>query len=178
MNALEIERGLAGVMGDKVIFLGCHPQGYFSNLLDQAKQHLKPAVVILNTLNWGETTIHLGHWIAVYINYETLTLGYFDSYNLHPSINSLALHRFIQAHPYMTVHRLAYRIQGTHSIVCGIYAMYFCYLLSHQHLKRVMQCIHGTFKKGQYFYNDKLILRLGYKLFHMPQCETNVLRAW
>lgn len=168
MNALEIERGLAGVLGDKIIFLGCHPESHVDMLLDQAKQQLKPTVFILNTLKWGET---LGHWIAIYIHYESQTLGYFDSYNLDPRLHSLALHHFIQAHPYMTVCRLAYRLQGLQSLVCGIYTMYFCYLLSHHHLKHVMHSIHATFKKGQYFYNDKLITRLGYKLFPMPQCE-------
>ena len=53
-------------------------------------------------MNWG-------HWITVYINYETLT---------PVSINSLALHRYIQAHPYMSVYKSTYRIQGIKSIAC------------------------------------------------------------
>lgn len=169
MNALEIERGLVGVLGDKIIFLGCHPESHVGMLLDQAKQQLKPTFFILNTLQWGEA---LGHWIAIYIHYESQTLAYFDTYNLEPSLHSLTLHHFMQAHSYMTVWKLRYRLQGMQSLVCGIYVMYFCYLLSHHHLKRVMPSIHATFKKGQYFYNDKLITRLGYKLFPMPQCET------
>ena len=73
---------------------------------------------------------------------------YFDSYNLSPLVNSLVLHSFIQTYTLITVSRLAYRLQGTHSVVCGVYTIYFCYLVSHQSLKRAMQCLQVTFKKG------------------------------
>ena len=110
MNTLEIERGLAGKMGDNIIFLGCHPESSFGGLMQQAKRLPRPAVVILNTLNSGDDSKKLGHWITLYINFDTLTIGYFDSYNLEPRINSLSLHDFIQARPYMTVCRLRYRL--------------------------------------------------------------------
>lgn len=170
MNALQIEEGLRGVLGDRVNFLGCYPQNDFLKVIQDAKKLLKPSVFILNTLNREDTAI-MGHWIAVFIDYETLTIGYYDSYNLHPSLNSRALHSFIQSSPYMNVSTLAYRLQGIQTTVCGLYVMYISYLLTHYTLKRALQSIHATFKKGQYFYNDKLITRMGYKLFHMPNCE-------
>lgn len=168
MNAMEIESGLMDVMGDRIVFLGCHPQNKISDLLNLSRGHVKPVVFILNT--HSAPTDELGHWITIYINYQSLILGYFDSYNLHPSLHSLTLHHFMQRHPYFTIQRLRYRLQGAQSLVCGIYSMYFSYQLSHHDINRVLQCIHGTFKKGQYFYNDKLITKIGYNVFHMPPC--------
>ena len=119
----------------------------------------------------GNSVIDIGHWITVYVDYNTLTLGYYDSYNLDPSFHSKLLHEFIQASPYLRLNQLSYRLQGLQSLVCGVYAMLFCYLHSHYPVKRVMRYIHDTFKKRKFLYNDKLILCLGYRLFKMPQCE-------
>ena len=161
-------------MSERVIFLAAYPQSYICSLLKPSRQQIKPVVFVLNALSGEDTSNHLGHWMAIYLNYQTLTLGYFNSYMLSLLVNSLVLHAFIQTHTHIAVSRLAYRLQGTHSVVCGIYAMYFCYLVSHQSLKHAMQCLHMScsvcIKKGQYAYNDKLITHLGYKLFHIPSC--------
>lgn len=171
MNALEIEGGLEGKLGGKVRFLGCHYLEDISYLLDTAKYEIKPCVFVLFTLANNDKSSQLGHWISVYISYADSTLGYFDSYNLYPKIYSRALHAFIQARPCITVHKTSYRLQGVHSLVCGVYTMYFTFLVSHHGLKKAFSHIHNIFKKHNYKYNDKTVVRIAYKIFKMPICE-------
>ena len=75
-------------------------------------------VFILNTLSGDDTSNHLGHWIAIYLNYQTLTIGYFDSYNLSPLANSLALHVFIQTHTFEFNIKPRTKLQFGHYLPC------------------------------------------------------------
>ena len=171
MNAREIQDGLAGVLGDRVYFLGCHGQSHVSDLIHIARKQAKPCVFIINTLNESMGHNYMGHWITVYLNFQSRTIGYYDSYNLHPKFNSPILHQFMQKCPHMKISTLNYRFQGLSSLVCGIYCMYFCFLLSHHTLKRAMCIIHATFRKSQFLQNDKKVTRLGYTIFRrMPSC--------
>ncbi len=168
MNAREIQAGLAGILGDRVYFLGCHDHRRVTDLINLARKQVKPCVFILNTLSGSKT---MGHWITVYLNFQSQTIGYYDSYNLHPKYNSAVLHHFMQTCPHMKISTLNYRLQGLNSLVCGIYCMFFCLLLSWHTLKRAMCIIHATFKKHQYHYNDKRITRMAYVIFrNMPHC--------
>ena len=177
MNGYEIEHGLNGVLGDNIIFLGCYWMNDAPSILRSAISKGRPCVVIFNTLNKNSKESLMGHWISIYINYGNLTLGYFDSYNLEPEIYSRSMGKFLRDSPW-SVYKLTYRIQGIKSLVCGVYAMYYVYLLSHHSLKKSFAHIHKIFKKHQYKNNDKLILRIAYKIFHMPVCEkTFCLRA-
>lgn len=74
----------------------------------------------------------------------------------------MSLHRFIQETLFMDVIKLPYRLQGTQSIACGIYAIYFIYFLSHQSIQRVLLCIPAKFIEGQFANNDKLTLHQAY----------------
>ncbi len=81
MNAYEIQADLAGILGDRVYFLGCHDRRRVTELINLARKQAKPCVFILNTLSDSKT---MGHWITVYLNFQSQTIGYYDSYNLHP----------------------------------------------------------------------------------------------
>lgn len=171
MNAREIEDALTGVLGERIIFLGCHPENHLYTLLKQASQRLKPCVFILNTLGYEDNTDQIGHWFTVYIDYSSNTLGYYDSYMLPPLLNSSTLYHYIKTHPNLTVSTLTYRFQGLHSLVCGVYSMYVCYLLSFLNITQTLSCLHSTFEKHKFLFNDKLISRLGYKIFNLPKCS-------
>lgn len=171
MNGREIQDALAGVLGDRVDFLGCHEQRRALALVHLAKKRTKPCMFILNTLNATNGSHIMGHWFTVYINYHTQTIGYYDSYNLHPKFNSRILHHFMKTHPQMKIDTLPYRLQGLDSLVCGLYSMVLCFLLSRHPLKRVMAIIRVTFKRHKYLYNDKKVTRIAYNIFKtMPEC--------
>ena len=177
MNGYEIERGLKDVLGDNIIFLGCYWMEDASSILRSAVTKSRPCVIILNTIKKNAKEGLMGHWISIYINYGNLTLGYFDSYNLEPELYSRGMSKFLRDKPW-SLYKLSYRIQGISSLVCGVYTMYYVYLLSRHSLKKSFAHIHKKFKKHQYKNNDKLILRIAYKIFHMPVCEkTFCLRA-
>ena len=177
MNGYEVEQGLKGVLGDNIIFLGCFWMNDITRILRSSARKSRPCVIIFNTLEKDSKESLMGHWISIYINYANLTLGYFDSYNLEPEIYSRGMSKFLRDNPF-TVYKLSYRIQGIKSLVCGVYVMYFTYLLSRHSLKKSFAHIHKKFKKHQYNDNDKLILRIAYKIFNMPVCEkTFCLRA-
>ncbi len=169
MNGVEIEFGLQGSLGKKIRFLGCYWIDDIPRLLNLSKNY--PSVFILNTLSKDDKTSVLGHWIALYVNYMDGTLGYFDSYNLDPKHYSIPLHDFIQSSPHITVYRLSYRLQGIHSVVCGIYTMLFSHLLSHYNITSSFSYLHKIFKRRQFTYYDKLVTRMVYRLFKMPSCE-------
>lgn len=170
MNGYEIEQGLKDILGDNIIFLGCYWLSDASRILHSAASKNRPCVIIFNTINKNSKESLMGHWISIYINYGNLTLGYFDSYNLEPEIYSRGMGKFLRDRPW-TVYKLTYRIQGLKSLVCGVYAMYFVYLLSRHSLKKSFAHIHKKFKRHQYKNNDKLILKIAYKIFQMPVCE-------
>lgn len=171
MNASEMQRALAGVLGNKAIFLGCYFEDELFDAIQSTKQYVKPCIMIINTLRSNDTSHKIGHWFMIYMNHATSTLGYYDSYNLQPMLNSSTLYKFIQANPSMNVSTLAYRLQGLKSLVCGVYSMYFCYVFSLRNHKYAVQCINKKFKRNEFYHNDKLIYRLGHKLFLMPRCE-------
>lgn len=170
MNAREIEEGLAGSLGNGIIFLGCITDGDILKYLRCAMRQNKGCVFILFVE--GSSNTEIGHWVAVYINFAEKSIGYYDTYNLNLAITSPTLYSFIQRFPCLKLTTLAYRIQSVNSLVCGAYAMYFTYLISHKnHLDKVWNILHRTFKRNTFISNDKIIIRLAYRLFTIPHCS-------
>lgn len=170
MNGREIEQGLAGRLGNRIIFLGCHDESNIHNLFLHAKEQKKACVFCL--LIEGPSKAEVGHWVTIYINYRGGCIGYYDTFNLHPALSSPTLSRIIQGLPRLKLITLEYRLQSMKTLVCGIYSLLFVWLMSNNNnLSQVNRVIHRTFKKNKYLDNDKLIVRIGYAKFDLPHCS-------
>ena len=162
MNNMEIERGLRGHTGKQALFLGVL-------LADEVKsipRHRKPVVCIVNTLP-SYSKRKMGHWICLY--YEPGMLVFLDSYALNPKIYS-EYFKF-NDHPGLSVYKNAFRLQGTRSDVCGAYAMYFAYNVSHLGVRETLEKICMEFSKTDYSRNDEHVMRFAYSKFLMPVCH-------
>lgn len=170
MNGLQIEEALAGRLGDEVYFLGCHAESDVGDFFLHARQQNKPCVIIM--FIEGDTKLAVGHWVTVYINYSDGVIGYYDTFNLHPALSSPSFHKKLQVYPSLKLRTLCYRIQSINTLFCGLYCMYFCYLLSYNNNDNFfLRTVHRTFKKNHYYYNDKRMIRIAYEKFHMPPCS-------
>lgn len=167
MNGEEILKALRGKIGEKVVFLGCLALDDINHVIKEAEKCKKPVLVIMNTLSYYDNPSDMGHWLALCINYSGGCIGFFDSYKLPIEYYIPRFEGILNSFKDINV---PFRLQGSKTLVCGVYCILFAYVVSHYNVYRGFGFFNKRFCKWKFSFNDKLILRMAYKTFPMPSC--------
>lgn len=170
MNGEEILQALNGKLGTKINFLGIHTLHTLHEVVNEVYSSYTSGAFILNTLPIESKTNTMGHWVGVYLNGASLTTAFFDSYNLEPKIYSTLLHHALNPPSRRAYYRNSFRLQSLSSYVCGIYALHFIYHCSHYGVRSAFNYFHKYFNKRNPVLNDRMIVKIAYKLYRMPRC--------
>jgi len=149
MNTIQIEKILLGNPSTKKIF-----RGVFASDKLPKKIIKHPAIIIANT----DSSDRPGtHWVAFYFKNAT-TAEFFDSYGQYPQNKHFI--NFLKKNS----EKFSYnkqQVQGYFSDTCGHYCILFSIYKGRNSSTKYFLNI---FKKNDYIYNDKLILRLFKKI--------------
>ena len=151
-----------GRTGKQALFLGVL-------LADEVKsipRYRKPIICVVNTLP-SYSNRKMGHWLCLY--YEPGMLVFLDSYALDPKVYS-DYFRY-KDYPGLSIYKNAFRLQSTRSDVCGAYAMWFAYHVSHLGVRETLNKTCMEFSKTEYSKNDVHVMRFAYSKFLMPVCR-------
>ncbi|QKS69581.1 putative virion-maturation protease [Drosophila-associated adintovirus 2] len=145
MNTLQIEQILFNNPNTKKIF-----KGVFAADKLPVKINTHPSIVIANTDSSDKPGTH---WVAFYFK-NAETAEFFDSYGQYPS-NNYFINILKRNSKKFTFNRQ--QVQGYFSNTCGHYCILFSLFKSKN---KTTKYFLNTFKKNDYMYNDKIILRL------------------
>ena len=161
MNNLEIEKGLRGALGKEARFLGV----LLADEVERLFKTRQPVVCIINTLpSWSQKK--MGHWLCIYRDPNRVVC--LDSYAQEPRSYSVYFKNLEK--PGLQLIRNTFRLQQMHSDVCGAYAMYFTYYITHIGPSDTLKRVCSDFSKADYSGNDEFVMLFAYNKFSMPPC--------
>ena len=137
MNGLQIIQCIDEIPCLKQIFIGV----YNNKTVPMTLKNIRNGFYIINTAN---NVNKMGHWVMYYV--KDFTMYFFDSFGCSPSEYGLDIAKIYNLYRFKKHVVFNREIQDESSYVCGLYTLYFAYLMCNN---KTIEFINKKFGKNR-----------------------------